>query len=134
LVNRVQGALSGGGAPENMTSDQRKAEISTLVTRRVTDGQLSQSDRDRLTQLVAAEYGISPQDAQQRVQQAEQQAVQAARQVEETARRAADTAASGAARAAFAIFGVMLLGAIASVLGARRGTRDLLAVQSARVS
>jgi hypothetical protein len=134
LVDRVQGALSGGGTPANMTPDQRKAEIGTLVTRRVTDGQLPQADRDRLTQLVAAEYGINPQDAQQRVQQAEQQAVEAARQAEETARRAADTAASGAAKAAFAVFGVMLLGAIASVLGARRGTRDLLTVRSARVS
>ena len=74
-VNRVQGALSGtGGDPATMSSDQRKAEIGTLVTRRVTDGNLSQQDRDRLNQLVAAEYGLSPQEAQQRVQQAEQQA------------------------------------------------------------
>src|SRR3954465_2593955 len=34
-VNRVQGALSGtGGDPATMSSDQRKAEIGTLVTRR----------------------------------------------------------------------------------------------------
>ncbi|MBB5696338.1 hypothetical protein [Muricoccus pecuniae] len=134
LVDRVQGALSGnGGNPAAMTSDQRKAEIGTLVTRRVTDGQLSQSDRDRLNQLVAAEYNISPQDAQSRVQQAEQQATQAARQAEETARRAADAAASGASVAAFSVFGIMLLGALASVLGARRGTRDLLTFRAARV-
>ncbi|WP_232481061.1 hypothetical protein [Roseomonas sp. KE2513] len=135
LVDRVQGALSGGGgAPATMTSDQRKAEIATLVTRRVTDGQLSATDRDRLNGLVAAEYNLSPQDAQARVQQAEQQATQAARQAEEKARSAADAAASGAAKAAFAVFGIMLLGAIASVLGARRGTRDLLTVRSARVA
>ena len=59
---------------------------------------------------------------------------QAARQAEETARRAADAAASGASVAAFAVFGIMLLGAIASVLGARRGTRDLLAFRGARVA
>ncbi|WP_241667142.1 hypothetical protein [Muricoccus nepalensis] len=135
LVDRVQGALSGsGGAPATMTSDQRKAEISTLVTRRVTDGQLSAEDRTRLNGLVAAEYNISPQDAQARVQQAEQQATQTARQAEEKARSVADTAASGAAKAAFAVFAIMLLGAIASVLGARRGTRDLLTVRSARVA
>jgi hypothetical protein len=128
-VDRVQGALSGvGGDPAAMNSDQRKAEIGRLVMRRVTDGQLSQQDRDRLNQLVAAEYGISPQDAQRRVEQAEQQAMQAARQAEETARRAADTAASSASIAAFSIFAVMLLGVIASVLGARRGTRDVLTV------
>jgi hypothetical protein len=132
VVNRVQGALSGtGGDPTAMSSDQRKAEISTLATRRVTDGQLSQQDRDRLNQLVATEYRISPQEAQQRVQQAEQQAAQAARQAEETARRAADAAATGGATAAFAIFGTMLLGAISSIIGARRGTRDVLMVRRA---
>jgi hypothetical protein len=135
LVDRVQGALGGsGGNPAAMTSDQRKAEMGTLATRRVTDGQLSQQDRERLNQLVAAEYGISPQDAQQRVQQAEQQAAQATQRAEETARRAADAAASGASVAGFSIFGIMLLGAIASVIGARRGTRDLLAFRGARVS
>ena len=135
LVDRVQSALSGGGgAPATMTSDQRKAEMGTLVTRRVTDGELSAGDRGRLNQLVAAEYNINPQDAQARVTQAEQQATQAARQAEEKARSAADTAASGAAKAAFAVFGIMLLGAIASVLGARRGTRDLLTVRTARVA
>ena len=114
-----------------MSSDQRKAEIGRLVLRRVTDGQLSQQDRDRLNQLVAAEYNVSPQEAQQRVEQAEQQATQAAQRAEETARRAADTAASSASIAAFSIFAVMLLGAIAAVLGARRGTRDLLTFRSA---
>jgi hypothetical protein len=134
-VNRVQGALSGtGGDPATMSSDQRKAEIGTLVTRRVTDGNLSQQDRDHLNQLVAAEYGISPQEAQQRVQQAEQQATQAAQRAEETARRAADATATGASTAAFAIFATMLLGAIASVLGARRGTRDILLVRSAHTA
>ncbi|WP_254452851.1 hypothetical protein [Roseicella sp. DB1501] len=135
VVDRVQEALNGaGGNPAAMTSDQRKAEIGRLATRRVTDGQLPQPDRDRLNQLVAAEYGISPQEAQARVQQAEQQATQAAQRAEETARRAADATASGAARAAFAVFGIMLLGAIASVLGARRGTRDLLTFRGSRVA
>jgi hypothetical protein len=117
-----------------MSSDQRKAEIGTLATRRVTDGSLSQQDRDRLNQLVAAEFRISLQEAQQRVQQAEQQATQAAQRAEETARQAANATATGASTAAFAIFATMLLGAIASVLGARRGTRDILLVRSARTA
>ena len=37
-------------------------------------------------------------------------------------------------KAAFAVFGIMLLGAIASVLGARRGTRDLLTLRGNRVA
>ncbi|WP_236552461.1 hypothetical protein [Belnapia sp. F-4-1] len=133
VTDRVQSALSGtGGNPAAMTSDQRKAEMGQLAGKRVTDGQLSQADRERLNQLVAAEYNISPQDAQARVAQAEQQAAQAARQAEETARRAADTAASGTSIAAFSVFGIMLLGAIAAVLGARRGTRDLLTFRTTR--
>ncbi|MBS0639208.1 MAG: hypothetical protein JSS43_05015 [Proteobacteria bacterium] len=132
VVNRVQGALSGtGGDPAAMNSDQRKAEIGSLVTRRVTDGNLSQQDRDRLNSLVAAEYGISPQEAQQRVQQAEQQATQAAQRTEDTARRAADATASGTSMTAFAVFATMLLGAVASVLGARRGTRHVMLVRTA---
>jgi hypothetical protein len=63
VVDRVQGALSGsGGAPASMTSDQRKAEMGTLATRRVTDGQLSAADRERLNALVAAEYNIPAQE------------------------------------------------------------------------
>jgi hypothetical protein len=135
LVDRVQGALGGtGGAPASLTSDQRKAEIGTLVTRRVTDGQLNAADRDRLNALVAAEYNIPAPEAQQRVQAAEQQAVEAARRAEETARQAADAAASGAARAGYAIFGIMLLGALAAVGGARRGVRDILLVRGNRTT
>jgi hypothetical protein len=132
LVDRVQATLSSGGDPAAMTSDQRKVEIATLVTRRVTEGSLSGPDRERLNALVVAEYNISPQDAQARVQQAEQQATQAAQRAEETARQAADAAATGAATAAFAVFGTMLLGALAAVMGARRGTRDLVAVRGIR--
>jgi hypothetical protein len=133
LVDRAQNALAGsGGDPARMNSDQRKAEIGTLATRRVTGGPLTAQDRDRLSGLVAAEYGISPQEAQARVQQLEQQAVQTAQQAEETARQAADAAASAASRAGYAIFGVMLLGALAAIFGARRGTRDVLAVTSTR--
>ena len=127
VVDRVQGALGGsGGAPASMTSDQRKAEMGTIATRRVTDGSLSAADRERLNALVAAEYNIPAPEAQQRVQAAEQQAVEAAHRAEESARRAADAAASGAAKAGYAIFGVMLLGAVAAVAGARRGVRDVL--------
>ena len=132
VVDRVQATLASGGDPKAMTSDQRKAEMATLAARRVTDGSLSQPDRDRLNALVAAEYNLSPQDAQARVQQAEQQATQAAQRAEEQARKAADAAATGAATAAFAVFGTMLLGALAAVLGARSGTRALVAIRSAR--
>jgi hypothetical protein len=129
LVERAKTALQTGGDPARMTSDQRNAEIGTLVTRRVTDGNLPQQDRDRLNQLVAAEYNIAPDEAQRRVTQVEQQATQTAQQAAQRAREAANTAATASAVAAYWIFAAMLLGAVAAVLGARVGTRNLRTVR-----
>ena len=125
LVERARTALQTGGDPARMTSEQRNAEIGTLVTRRVTDGNLSQGDRQRLNQLVAAEYGIPAEEAQRRVQQVEEQATRAAQEAERRAREAADAAATAGAVAAYWAFAAMLLGAVAAVLGARVGTRNL---------
>jgi hypothetical protein len=124
-VDRAQSALAGtGNPPASMTSDQRKAEIALLVGRRVTDGNLSAGDRERLNGLVAAEYNIAPQEAQQRVAQAEEQAQQAVQAAAQSAREAADAAAKGASVASFSIVLTMLLGLVAAVAGARRGSRD----------
>ncbi len=86
---------------------------------------LPQDQRDRLTQLTAAEYNITPAEAQTRLQQVEQQASQ-------TARQAADTAATATAVAAYWIFATMLLGAAVAVLGARLGTRGVVRVAARR--
>lgn len=127
LVQRAQDALNSGGAPSQMTSDQRKAEIGRLVTRRVTAGELSAPDRDRLSELVASEIGISSQDAQARVQEVEQQTKEAVRQAEEKARQAADAAAKAVSLTAFLGFGALLFGAAAAAIGARAGTRAISA-------
>jgi hypothetical protein len=129
LVDRAQSALRAGGDPTAMTSDQRNAEIASLLTQRVTSGNLPAGDRERLNALVAAEYNLSPQEAQTRLQQVEQQATQTAQQAEQAARQAADTAATAAATAAYWAFAAMLLGAVAAVLGARFGTRTMVAVR-----
>ncbi len=125
LIERARTALQTGGDPARMTSEQRNAEIGTLVTRRVTDGNLPQQDRQRLNQLVAAEYGISPDEAQRRVTQVEEQATRTAQEAERRAREAANAAATASAVAAYWAFAAMLLGAVAAVLGARIGTRNL---------
>lgn len=131
LADRAQAALRGnGGDPAAMSPDQRRAEIGTIVTRRVTNGSFAAQDRDRLGALVAAEYGIPQQEAQARVAQMEQQASEAARQAEETARAAADAAARSAAMGAFALVAAMVLSLIAAIIGARRGTRDALAFRA----
>ncbi|MCO6414755.1 hypothetical protein JYK14_00985 [Siccirubricoccus sp. KC 17139] len=129
LVERAQAALRTGGDPAQMTSDQRNAEIAQLLTRRVTEGNLPQPDRDRLGQLVAAEYNIAPDEAQRRLSQVEQQATEAAQTAERRAREAADAAATAGAVAAYWAFAALLLGAAAAVLGARVGTRRAIPVR-----
>lgn len=132
-VDRARNALTAtGGDPAQMNSDQRKAEIGRLIGQRVTDGQLPQQDSDRLVNLVAAEAGISPEEARTRVQQTEQQAQQALQQAEQQAREAADAAATAASVAAYWAFGNLLLGAIVAVIGARAGTRALATARDAR--
>lgn len=126
LADRLQAALQSGGNPAAMTSDQRRAEITRIVGNRVTAGRFEGDARDRLTQIVAAEFNLPPQQANERIAQLEAQAQQTANEAAQRAREAADAAARSAAIGAFWIFGAMLLGAIAAVLGARTGTRQAI--------
>lgn len=132
IMERARVALSGPSDPARMTTEQRGAEITSLLGRRVATGSLPDADRQRLAALVAAEAGISQQDAAQRVQAYEAEAQRTAREAEQRARQAADAAATGTSTAAFAVFGALLLGAIAAILGARAGARNVLAIGQPR--
>ena len=132
LIERARLSLTGPSEPARMSSEQRSAEITSLLGRRVTGGSLSDAEQQRLSALVAAEAGIPQQEAAQRIQSYEADAQRLARETEERARRAADAAATGASTGAFAVFGALLLGAIAAVLGARAGARNLLVLGGAR--
>jgi hypothetical protein len=123
-VDRVTTALRTGGDPAAMTPEQRSAEIGSLITQRVTTGTLDDTQRQRLVALVAAEAGVSPEEAARRVQEVEQEAQRRAAAVEERARQAADATASAAATASFWLFAAMVLGAVAGLLGGRAGVRD----------
>jgi hypothetical protein len=123
LVERLQSSLQTGGDPSAMTSDQRKAEMTRIVGDRVASGSFQGNARDRLTQLVAAEYGIPADQAGQRIGQLESEAQRIATETEARARQAAETASNAAATSAYWLFAAMLLGAVAAVLGARTGTR-----------
>ncbi|MFH5924636.1 hypothetical protein [Roseomonas xinghualingensis] len=132
LTERARLTLSGSSDPARMTPEQRGAEISSLIVVRVTDGNLSEADRRRLNQLVAAEAGIPEQEAATRVQAYEADAQRMAQETERRAREAADAAAKAAAMASYWIFGTLVLGAIAAIIGARTGTRDLVYLDSRR--
>jgi hypothetical protein len=131
LADRARTALSGPSDPARMTREQRGAEITSLLGRRVASGSLPDADRQRLNVLVAAEAGIPQQEAAQRVQAYEAEAQRTTREAEERARRAADAAATGAATAAFMAFATLLLGAVAAAFGARAGARHLFTIGGA---
>jgi hypothetical protein len=124
VTERARNALTApSGEPSQMTPDQRKAEIGRLVAQRMANGQLPQQDQDRLVALVAAEGGISQDEARTRIQQAEQQAQQALNEAEQRARQAADAAARAASIAGYWVFATLLLGAVVAALAGRGGVR-----------
>ena len=125
LMDRAKDALRGtGGEPRTMTTEQRGAEITSLLARRVAGNELAAPERTRLNALVAAEYGIAPEEAARRVQAVEAEAQRTAAEAARKAREVADAAARTTSIGAFGAFAALLLGAIAAVFGARRGTRD----------
>jgi hypothetical protein len=128
MIERLQQGLQTGGDPAQMTEDQRRAEIARILGDRLREGGFSGNQRDRLTQLVAAESNLSPQEADARIEQLETRAREMATEAATQARVAAENAADAAAMAAYLIFGLMLLGAAAAVIGARIGTRRALRV------
>ncbi len=131
LLQRAQDTLRGtGGDPAAMTTEQRGTEIAALLARRAATGGFSDEARARLGTLVAAESGIPAEEAARRVRNVEEQGRRAAAETAERARAAADATARAASIGAFGAFAALLLGAIAAVLGARRGTRDWVALRA----
>ncbi|WP_246521825.1 hypothetical protein [Neoroseomonas terrae] len=129
LVDRARDTLRGvGGEPQAMTTEQRGAEITSLLGRRIARGSFAGEERVRLDTLVAAEFGIAPEEASRRVQAMEAEAQRSAAQAAALARQAADATARAASIGAFGTVAALLLGAAAAVLGARRGTRDRVAL------
>ena len=123
LVNQLEQSLSSSGDPTQMTRAQITSEIATLAGRRVVNGSLTDQERDRLTTLVAAQAGISKEEAARRVARMEQDAVAALAQTEQQARKAAAAAAHGAAAGAKALFSGLLLSLAGAMVGAWMGTR-----------
>jgi hypothetical protein len=123
LFDRAQDLLTSSGDLTQMTHEQIAREIATLTGRRLVNGTLTDQDRDRLSILVAAQTGITKEEAGRRVLRMEQDAQATLAQMDQQARAAADTTARNAARGARAIFSSLLLGLAAAMVGAWTGTR-----------
>jgi hypothetical protein len=127
LADRLRNGLETGGDPARMSTDQRRAEMARLLGQRLRQGDFLPGQRERLAQIVATEYGLPTAEAQARISRLEAEARQVAAQAETEARAAAQATAEAMATGAYWIFAALLLGAVAAVLGARLGTRRLMA-------
>jgi Protein of unknown function (DUF2795) len=123
LVDQLDQSLTASNDPTQMTHAQIASEITVLAGRRVVNGSLTDQERDRLSALVAAQAGISKDEAARRVARMEQNATAALAQAEQQAAKAAETAAHGAAVGAKAIFSSLLLSLAGALGGAWLGTR-----------
>jgi hypothetical protein len=128
LVDQLGQSLISSGDPTQMTRSQITSEIAALAGRRVVNGSLTDQERDRLATLVAAQAGISKEEAARRVARMEQDAVAALAQAEQQARKAAETAARGAAAGAKGLFSGLLLSLAGALVGAWMGTRHARAL------
>jgi hypothetical protein len=112
-----------------MSTDQRRAEIARILGQRLRQGDFLPGQRERLAQIVGVEYGLPAAEAQARISRLEAEARQVTAQAETQARAAAQATAEATATGAYWIFAALLLGALAAVLGARLGTRRVIATQ-----
>lgn len=122
-LDRLESVLSNSNDPTTMSHDQIGREITALVGTSLSNGSLSAPDHDRLASLVAAQYGITKDDATQRVARMENDLKARAAQVEQRARQLADTAAHGASLATRGLFTALVLGLLGALIGAWIGTR-----------
>jgi hypothetical protein len=98
-------AAAPGGDP-----GAQRAEAARILTKAVRDGSLNQADRAYLAKLVAARTGLTPPDAEKRVDQ-----------VAAEVRDAVDAARRAAAHLAFWLTASLLIGAFAASLAAIEG-------------
>ena len=119
----VDRLLRSPGTAKNASEADERAEVTRILTKDITTGEVSAEDRDYLTKLVAARAGIPETDAQKRVDDV----IATEKEAEIKAREAADVARKATAATSIFMGLSMLIGAfIASAAAALGGRlRDL---------
>jgi Protein of unknown function (DUF2795) len=125
LLNRFEATLGSSGDPTTMTHDQIGAEIRSLLTGGdfLTNGSLSDANRARLISLVAAQFGLTNDQATQRVARMENEAKASFTAADQRLRALADEAAQHVADGARALFTSLVFGLLGALIGAWLGTR-----------
>ncbi len=100
-----------------------RAEVGRIFANGIRSGDIPPSDRLYLSQLVAARTGLSPEDADKRVNDAYSRAQAVAADAEAKAREAADAARKAATYTSLWMFIALLVGAFAASYAATLGGR-----------
>jgi hypothetical protein len=100
-----------------------RAEAVRIFANDLRGGELPASDRQYLAQVVAARTGMSPEDADKRVNDVYSRARAVAADAEARAREAADAARKAATYSALWMFIALLVGAFAATYAATLGGR-----------
>jgi hypothetical protein len=104
--------------------DRAKEEVARIVTHAVLNDGLSQVDRSYLVKVIAADTGLSEQEADARIEETVAAAKKAREAVEEKARDAAEMARKSAILAAMMAAAVSLLGLVAAVWASTAAGHD----------
>ncbi len=109
--------------PAQMSTEQASQELGRLASKRISDGQWEEGDKQRAAELLARINGSTPEEAMTRIDAAEQRIQEQAQQMQQTAKDAAETAAKGVAGAAYWAFFTVAIGLLAAALGGHIGAR-----------
>jgi hypothetical protein len=120
----LNGQSSSNVDPKSMSHDQAVQEITTSLPKLALGGDQARTAHERIVQIMSAQLNISPDEANQRLDQLAANLQQKTQQTTDTARQAADKAAAGGSRASFIAFIGLVLGAIAAALGGQVGARS----------
>jgi hypothetical protein len=125
LIDRFEASLGRSGNPTTMTHDQIGAEMRTILGGHdfVTTGGLSDADRARLVSLVAAQFGLTNDEATQRVARMVSDAKATFAAADQRARELADQAGQSVMSGARALFVSLVFGLLGALIGAWLGTR-----------
>jgi hypothetical protein len=110
--------------PATVESGPSRTEAGRIMLMSLGRGELNKTDKAYLAQLVAANTGLSPADAEQRVTSTYDRAARVKLDAETAAKEAADTARKAAAALALWVFVSLLLGAFIGSLAATIGGRQ----------
>ena len=124
FVDRFVDSLGSSNDPTTMSREQIGTEMRSLVGDSVIgNGSLSDADRTRLVSLVAAQFGLTKDEAAQRVARMEGDVKARTAELDQRARAIADAVSQDVVTASRALFTALVLGLLGALVGAWLGTR-----------